>query len=88
MEKYNEKLLDATRKLSQTTLQRSNRAVYKLTHPSSKVSKIGSTIGTVVGVGFVGVGASVTASGRYWGVAMCFAGILTIVSNVVKVKMK
>ncbi len=86
MKKYNKNLLDATRKLSQETLGKSAQKVYKLTHPSSKVSKIGSTIGKSIGVGLVAVGTIVTIGENKWGVGTCLAGILAIASNVIKEK--
>lgn len=84
MKKYNKNLLDATKKLSQETLDKSAQTVYKLTHPSSKVSEIGSTAGKSIGIGLVAVGAIATIGGSAWGAGTCLAGILTIASNFIK----
>ncbi len=81
MKKYNESLLNSTKKLSQETLDKSAQMVNKLTHPSDKVSKIGSTVGKSIGVGLATVGAIATIGGSIWGVGSCLAGILTIASN-------
>lgn len=86
MKKYNESLLDATKKLSQETLDKSAQTVSKLTHPSDKVSKIGSTVGKSIGVGLVTVGAIAAITGSLWGVVSGLAGILTIASNNIKGK--
>ncbi len=67
MRKYNENLLDATRKLSLETLDKSTRTVYKLTHPSDEVSKIGSTVGKGMGIGLIALGTIAAIGGSMWG---------------------
>lgn len=86
MKNYNENLLNATKKLSQKTLNKSTQTVYKLTHPSDKVSKIGSAVGKSISIGLVTVGAIAMISGRLWGAGSCLAGTVTIVSNAISRK--
>ncbi len=86
MKNYNEKLFDATKNLSHRTLDKSMKKVYKLTHPSIRVSKIGSTIGTGIGVCLLVVGSIASMGGKRWGMGSCLAGFLTIASNAIKLK--
>ncbi len=88
MKNYNEKLIEATRKVSQETLHKSMDTVYKLTHPSKKVSRIGSTIGKRVGIGLILAGTAGALLGHMWGVGTCIAGVTTVVSNAINMKKK
>lgn len=87
MDKYNEKLLDASRKLSQDTLKRSAETVNRLTNPSSKVAYAGSVIGTIVGVGLLGGGLIEIILGKViLGVGGLIVGAVTIASNMINLK--
>lgn len=86
MKRYNERLLNATKKISQETLVKSNQTIYKLTHPPQRVVKIGSAIGTSIGFCLVAVGTIAAIGGGLWGVGSCLAGVLTIASNFISKK--
>ncbi|GAA0178941.1 hypothetical protein SH2C18_19070 [Clostridium sediminicola] len=87
MKKYNGKLTEATKKISQETLSKSMCTVEKLTHPSKKVSCIGSVIGGSVGIGLILVGTTGLLLGRgLLGIGSVIAGVSTVASNAVNIK--
>lgn len=87
MKKYNERLIGNTKEFSNKTLQNSMHTVEKLTHPSKKVSYIGSVIGGSVGVGLVVFGtAGLILRNNLIGAGYVLAGVCTVVSNVINVK--
>lgn len=87
MKKYNEKLIEAGKKVSQETLRKSMDTVEKLTHPSKKVSCIGSAIGRSVGVGLIVAGTTGLILGRsLLGMGSLIAGVSTIASNALNIK--
>lgn len=87
MQNYNEKLIEATKKLSKETLCKSRDTVEKLTHPSKNVSSIGSTIGGTVGVGLILVGTiRLLLGSSIWGMSSLVAGAATVASNAVNMK--
>lgn len=87
MKKYNEKLLDASKKLSQDTLKKSAKTVNRLTNPSSKVAYVGSIIGIIVGIGLLVGGLIGIILGKVTlGVGGLIASEVTIASNVISLK--
>jgi len=79
---YNEKILDATKRMSQETLNKTMDRVKKLTHPSKIGSKIGMAVGTLlIIIGVVGI-----LLGRKWGIGSCLAGVTSIISNIINLK--
>lgn len=56
------------------------------TYPSKKVVKIGSVIGTVVGMALVLIGTVGSFLGSIWSIGSLFAGIITVISNVLNMK--
>ncbi|MDN3955900.1 hypothetical protein [Sporolactobacillus laevolacticus] len=87
MKKYNEKLIEATNKVSEESLRKSKSIVKKLTHPSKKVSRIGFALGGRVGVGLILVGAAGLLLGRSaWAMGSIAAGTATIISHTVSLK--
>lgn len=87
MEHYNEKLMEATKKISQESLRKSMNTVEKLTHPSKKTSRIGSVIGGGVGVGLILAGTTGLLLGySIWGIGSLVAGVATIASNAVNIE--
>ena len=89
MKKYNEKIIEASQKLSQDTLRKSADTVKKLTNPSSKATHVGSVIGTIVGVGLLCGGLVGTVLGKsIIGVSSFTAGAAAIVSNIINLRKK
>jgi len=82
----NEKILDATKRMSQETLNKSMDRVKKLTHPSKKVSRIGSKIGMAVGTLLIITGTVGILLSRKWGIGSCFAGVTSVFSNIINLK--
>lgn len=87
MKIYNEKIIGDTIRFSHKTLQNSMNIVDKLTHPSKKVSYIGSAIGGIVGIGLIGLGIPELIKGHnLLGVGSILAGVFTVASNIINVK--
>ncbi len=83
---YNEKIMDATKRMSQETLKKSMNRVTKFTHPSKKVSRIGSKIGMAIGILLIIISILGILLGRKWGIGSCLAGITSIISNIINLK--
>lgn len=80
---YNEKLIKGTMEMSKRTSDKSKEYVHKLTHPSKKISKVGSSVGTIIGAILIILGLSKYFLGaRLLGGASIFAGCTTILSNI------
>lgn len=83
MRKYNQKLIDTSKKISQDSLRKSEDMVYKLTNPSNQVRKVGSAIGKTIGVGLIcGGTAGILFGGGIWAVGSIIAGVTTVGSNI------
>jgi hypothetical protein len=83
----NKELIDATKKFSEDCLKKSTKTVNTLTHPTPKVNKIGSTIGSGVGVGLILGGTTVLLLGKgMLGLGSMAAGAVTIISNTINHK--
>jgi hypothetical protein len=80
---YNEKIIDATKRMSQETLNKSMDRVKKLSHPSKKVLRIGSKIGLVIGIVLIITGAVNVLLGHKWGLGSCLAGVTSVISNII-----
>lgn len=76
---YNKKMIKKTRNMSENIRDKSSDTVNKLTHPTKKVNKVGSAMGTSVGLGLVVFGG---LSGSVIGIGSLIAGIITIASNI------
>lgn len=83
---YNEKILGATTKISQETLNKSMDRVKKLTNPSKKVSRIGSKIGITIGISLIITGTVSILLGHKWGIGTCLAGVTSVISNIINLK--
>jgi hypothetical protein len=86
MKIYNDNLINATEKVSRKTLEKSTNMVDKLTHPSKKVSRIGSTIGTIIGICLILTGVIGALLGRKWGIGSFIAGSTSVVSNAINLR--
>lgn len=94
MNKHNKILLEANRKIVQSTrrtsgdlMEKSMRTVNRLTHPPKRVNRIGSMIGGSIGVGLILYGATGYITGRgLWASGSLVAGALTISSNLINLK--
>lgn len=83
---YNEKILEATKRMSQKNLNKSMDRVKKLTHPSKKVLRIGSKIGMTIGIGLIITGTVGVLLGHKWGIGSCLAGVASVFSNIINLK--
>lgn len=82
----NEKLMNATKRMSQETLRKSMDTAKKLTHPSKQVTRVGSKIGLAVGAGLIITGAVGIFMGHKWGIGGCIAGVTSVISNIINLK--
>ncbi|GAA4653321.1 hypothetical protein GCM10023142_04590 [Anaerocolumna aminovalerica] len=72
--------------MSQETLSKSMDRAKKLTHPSKKISRIGSKIGMTVGTLLIITGTIGILLGRKWGIGSCLAGVTSVFSNIINLK--
>lgn len=87
MQNYNENLMKTTKRLSKETLSKSMDTVDKLTHPSKRISRMGSIVGGTVGAGLILIGTTWLLSGRSMkGMGSLVAGIATVASNSINMK--
>lgn len=80
-----DKIFEATKKVKETPLEFTRSIIEQskgLRHPSSKINKIGATIGISLGaVLFFTGGAQLLIGKSSWAISSCSVGALTIMSN-------
>ena len=74
LKNHNEKMLAFTKKVANGT------------YPSPKASKIGSYIGSVIGIVLTIAGGFGIIIGGIWGLGSLLTGIATIISNILNLK--
>lgn len=82
-----EQIFEATRKAIEKPLEFTGSVIKeteKLTQPTPEINRLGTTIGSCVGVGLLVTGAIQTIMGRpLWAIGTVTAGTVTIVSNII-----
>lgn len=86
MNNYNEKILDATKKMAQEALDKSMERAKKLSNPPKKVLIMGSKIGMAVGTVLIIIGTVSILFGRKWGIGSCLTGVASVISNIISLK--
>lgn len=87
MKKYSKEVINSTMDIHKKTLKKSKKWTDKLTRPSKKISCVGSSIGTIIGIGFILYGVIKVVSGsKLIASSSFFVGICTIVSNIINIR--
>lgn len=85
--KKNNEIMQKTAKLIADTNESSSQLIDRLTHPSKKVSYMGSKVGSILGGGLLIVGISECILGKkVIGVGSLIAGTTTLISNYLNIK--
>ncbi|WP_044600200.1 hypothetical protein, partial [Candidatus Stoquefichus massiliensis] len=78
MDELTKKAINKSHQMTQSALLQSQ----KMRHPSKKVDKIGTTIGTMIGESLVCIGVIQCVMGKsLWAIGTLLAGSITILSN-------
>ncbi|MGQ4665161.1 hypothetical protein AB3Z07_12255 [Metabacillus halosaccharovorans] len=55
-------------------------------YPSKRISKVGSMVGGMIGIVLSIVGIIGSIGGYIWGIGIFFAGVVTVISNLLNIK--